>query len=169
MRIKKVKPKAWYDIPGHEGYQINCMGEIRKTVPDGYKDVKTNTNMKSGKRTAYIDGKKCIVMSLMRITFFGALPDGYVTYHKNGVTWDDELTNIGVIKRTELGKICGKMNRRERRIEKVDRHGEVTEVYRSQSDAARKNGIDPRVLQRYISGDLKGMTYLDGYLYRREN
>lgn len=43
-------------------------------------------------------------MSLMRITFIGDLPKGYVTYHKNGIKTDDILGNIGVITKKELSK-----------------------------------------------------------------
>ena len=107
MRIKNVDPKGWYDIPGYDGlYQINYWGNVRKRLKRGcYKQlhpyVKKN---RKGKRFIKLCGKEWVVMSLMRITFIGDLPKGYVTYHKNGIKTDDVLSNIGVMTRSELSK-----------------------------------------------------------------
>ena len=88
MRIKNVDPKGWYDIPGYDGiYQINYWADIRKKLGNGK-----------------LKRKEVVVMSLMRITFIGDLPKGYVTYHKNGIKTDDILGNIGVITKKELSK-----------------------------------------------------------------
>lgn len=107
MRIKNVDPKGWYDIPGYDGlYQINYWGNVRKRLKYGcYKQLHPYVK-KSRKRKRFIKlcGKEWVVMSLMRITFIGELPEGYVTYHKNGIKTDDVLSNIGVTTRSELSK-----------------------------------------------------------------
>nr|DAH10546.1 MAG TPA: PROTEIN/DNA Complex catalytic motif, Helix-turn-helix DNA [Caudoviricetes sp.]DAO53271.1 MAG TPA: PROTEIN/DNA Complex catalytic motif, Helix-turn-helix DNA [Caudoviricetes sp.] len=107
MRIKNVDPKGWYDIPGYDGiYQINYWADIRKKLGNGkYKHLKPYVKKNNqGKRLIKLKRKEVVVMSLMRITFIGDLPKGYVTYHKNGIKTDDILGNIGVITKKELSK-----------------------------------------------------------------
>lgn len=115
MRIKNVNPKGWYDIPGYDGiYQINYWADIRKKLGNGkYKYLKPYVKKNNqGKRLIKLKRKEVVVMSLMRITFIGDLPKGYVTYHKNGIKTDDILGNIGVITKKELSKKTGQMNGR---------------------------------------------------------
>ena len=115
MRIKNVDPKGWYDIPGYDGiYQINYWADIRKKLKNGkYKYLKPYVKKNNqGKRLIKLKRKEVVVMSLMRITFIGELPKGYVTYHKNGIKTDDILGNIGVIAKKELSKKTGQMNGR---------------------------------------------------------
>lgn len=110
MRIKNVDPKGWYDIPGYDGiYQINYWADIRKKLGNGkYKHLKPYVKKNNqGKRLIKLKRKEVVVMSLMRITFIGDLPKGYVTYHKNGIKTDDILGNIGVITKKELSKKTG--------------------------------------------------------------
>lgn len=110
MRIKNVNPKGWYDIPGYDGiYQINYWADIRKKLGNGkYKYLKPYVKKNNqGKRLIKLKRKEVVVMSLMRITFIGDLPKGYVTYHKNGIKTDDILGNIGVITKKELSKKTG--------------------------------------------------------------
>ena len=107
MRIKNVEPKGWYDIPDYDGvYQINYWADIRKKLGNGkYKYLKSYVKKSNqGKRLIKLKDKEWAVMSLMRITFIGELPEGYVTYHKNGIKTDDVLSNIGVTTRSELSK-----------------------------------------------------------------
>ena len=107
MRIKNVNPKGWYDIPGYDGiYQINYWADIRKKLGNGkYKHLKPYVKKNNqGKRLIKLKRKEVVVMSLMRITFIGDLPKGYVTYHKNGIKTDDILGNIGVIAKKELSR-----------------------------------------------------------------
>lgn len=94
MRIKNVDPKGWYDIPGYDGlYQINYWGNVRKRLKYVcYKQLHPYVKKsRKGKRFIKLCGKEWVVMSLMRITFIGELPEGYVTYHKNGIKTDDVL------------------------------------------------------------------------------
>ena len=83
MRIKNVDPKGWYDIPGYDGiYQINYWADIRKKLGNGkYKYLKPYVKKNNqGKRLIKLKRKEVVVMSLMRITFIGDLPKGYVTF-----------------------------------------------------------------------------------------
>lgn len=128
MRIKNVDPKGWYDIPGYDGiYQINYWADIRKKIGNGkYKHLKPYVKKNNqGKRLIKLKRKEVVVMSLMRITFIGDLPKGYVTYHKNGIKTDDILGNIGVIAKKELSKKTGQMNGRATKVAKINQDGEI--------------------------------------------
>lgn len=140
MRIKNVDPKGWYDIPGYDGiYQINYWADIRKKLGNGkYKYLKPYVKKNNqGKRLIKLKRKEVVVMSLMRITFIGDLPKGYVTYHKNGIKTDDILGNIGVITKKELSKKTGQMNGKVKGIYAPDGYAyckdsdkEITEMIR---------------------------------------
>ena len=171
LRIKQIDPNAWYDIPGFNGvYQINCRSDIRKVAAHGqYKMLHPWTNRSSGKRYAYFQGKPRLVMSLMRITFFGELPKGYVTYHKDGVRSNDELWNIGVTTKKELSARVGRANGGQVKVVKISSDGEIVDFYRSASEAARKNNMNHSTVARYVSGKMKGIYAPDGYVYCRDN
>lgn len=142
MRIKNVNPKGWYDIPGYDGiYQINYWADIRKKLGNGkYKYLKPYVKKNNqGKRLIKLKRKEVVVMSLMRITFIGDLPKGYVTYHKNGIKTDDILGNIGVITKKELSKKTGQMNGRATKVAKINQDGEIVAFYKSAREAARQN------------------------------
>lgn len=137
MRIKNVNPKGWYDIPGYDGiYQINYWADIRKKLGNGkYKYLKPYVKKNNqGKRLIKLKRKEVVVMSLMRITFIGDLPKGYVTYHKNGIKTDDILGNIGVITKKELSKKTGQMNGRATKVAKINQDGEIVAFYKSARD-----------------------------------
>ena len=45
MRIKNINTKEWYDIPGHNQYQINYFAEFRKKLKNG-KCIRTSKKAK---------------------------------------------------------------------------------------------------------------------------
>lgn len=157
MRIKNVDPKGWYDIPGYDGiYQINYWADIRKKLGNGeYKHLKSYVKKNNqGKRLIKLKRKEVIVMSLMRITFIGDLPKGYVTYHKNGIKTDDILGNIGVITKKELSKKTGQMEETADRLQhevntKCSRELEKVQKYQE----GYTQGIEDFL--KYIRGELK--------------
>lgn len=161
MRIKNVNPKGWYDIPGYDGiYQINYWADIRKKLGNGkYKHLKSYVKKNNqGKRLIKLKRKEVVVMSLMRITFIGDLPKGYVTYHKNGIKTDDILGNIGVITKKELSKKTGQMNGRATKVAKINQDGEIVAFYKSAREAARQNYMSYQTIL-----DDSGGSVITGY------
>ena len=111
MRIKQINPRGWYDIPGYDGkYQINYFGNVRRALKRGYKALHPYIKTANGRRVVKLNCKEQVVMKLMQITFIGELSPGVVTYHKNGIITDDALNNIGIITRSELGRLTGRGN-----------------------------------------------------------
>lgn len=172
MRIKNVDPKCWYDIPGYDGiYQINYWADIRKKLGNGkYKHLKPYVKKNNqGKRLIKLKRKEVVVMSLMRITFIGDLPKGYVTYHKNGIKTDDILGNIGVITKKELSKKTGQMNGRATKVAKINQDGEIVAFYKSAREAARQNYMSYQTILDRINGKVKGIYAPDGYAYCKDS
>ena len=166
MRIKTVNPAAWYDIPGYDGkYQINYYGEIRRKTEKGCRKVSTYVKKRSGRRVAKINCKEKVVMKLMQITFMGDLPEGKVTYHKNGVLTDNTLNNIGIITRQELGRLTGKQNGKCKVIVKISEDGEIVEYYKSAREAGRKNHMSYQTILSRLKGTTKSLFAPDGYAY----
>lgn len=171
MRIKNVDPKGWYDIPGYDGlYQINYWGNVRKRLKYGfYKQLHPYVKKsRKGKRFIKLCGKEWVVMSLMRITFIGDLPEGYVTYHKNGIKTDDVLSNIGVMTRSELSKKTSQLTGRSFKVAKINRDGEIVAFYKSAREAGRENHMCCQTVLDYINGKMKGIYAPDGYAYCKD-
>ena len=108
-------------------------------------------------------------MSLMRITFIGDLPKGYVTYHKNGIKTDDILGNIGVITKKELSKKTGQMNGRATKVAKINHDGEIVAFYKSAREAARQNYMSYQTILDRRNGKVKGIYAPDGYAYCKDS
>ena len=108
-------------------------------------------------------------MKLMQITFIGELPPGMVTYHKNGIITDDALNNIGIITRSELGKLTGRGNGCETSVVKISEEGQIVDFYRSVREAGRKNHMSYQTILDRINGKVKSLYAPDGYVYCKDN
>ena len=171
MRIRRVDPERWYDIPGYDGkYQINYLGEVRRSLKNGkYKNLNPYRKKRSGKMAIKLNCKERDMMRVMGDTFIGALPEGYVMYHKNGLLSDNALCNLGVTTREKLGRLTGQRNDCKIAIVKIDQNGEIVECYRSVREAGRKNFMSYQTILNRINGKTKGLCAPDGYIYARDN
>ena len=96
------------------------------------------------------------------------LPEGYVTYHKNGIKTDDVLSNIGVTTRSELSKKTSQLNGRAFKVAKINRDGEIVAFYKSAREAGRENHMCYQTVLDYINGKMKGIYAPDGYAYCKD-
>lgn len=169
MRIKTVNPTAWYDIPGYDGkYQINYYGAIRRTLKKGWKELRPYKKKSNGRSAVKLNCKEMEVKKLMQITFLGDIPEGTVTYHKNGILTDNALNNIGIITREELGRLTGRRNRSETSVVKISEEGKIVDFYRSVREAGRKNYMSYQTILDRIKGKCKSLYAPDGYLYCKD-
>lgn len=170
MRISKIDPKTYYDIPGYNGkYQINYYGNLRRTLKNGrFKELHPYTKSSNGRRAVKLNCKERVVMGLMRDTFLGKIPEGYVLYHKNGILTDDTLSNIGIATRADLGKLTGTQNDCRMQIVKISPDGEIVDCYRSAREAGRKNFMTYQTILDRINGKVKSLYAPDGYVYVRD-
>ena len=170
MRIKQINPRGWYDIPGYDGkYQINYFGNVRRALKRGYKALHPYIKTANGRRVVKLNCKEQVVMKLMQITFIGELSPGVVTYHKNGIITDDALNNIGIITRSELGRLTGRGNGCETSVVKISEEGQIVDFYRSVREAGRKNHMSYQTILDRINGKVKSLYAPDGYVYCKDN
>lgn len=170
MRIKQINPRGWYDIPGYDGkYQINYFGNVRRALKRGYKALHPYIKTTNGRRVVKLNCKEQVIMKLMQITFIGELPPGMVTYHKNGIITDDALNNIGIITRSELGRLTGRGNGCETSVVKISEEGQIVDFYRSVREAGRKNHMSYQTILDRINGKVKSLYAPDGYVYCKDN
>ena len=113
-----------------------------------------------------LDGKRKFVSvaKLMADAFMGGVPEGYGVFHKNRAKLDNELENL------ELRplKSCGGVTSN-KPVLKIDRRGNVVEIYRSAKEAAKKNHMCFSAMYDRCQGKIKNPFRLDGYDYRYEN
>lgn len=170
MRIQTVNPELWYDIPGYEWkYQINYFAQIRRALRSGeFKMLNPYKKSCNGRIAIKLNCKERDVMSLMRDTFFGEIPEGCVMYHKNGLITDNELGNLGITTRKELGKLSGKWNGCSKVVVKISPDGEIVDYYKSVREAGRKNHMSYQTILDRMNGKTKSLFAPDGYVYVKD-
>lgn len=104
------------------------------------------------------------VTRLMANAFMGGVPKGYGVFHKNRAKLDNELENL------ELRplKSCGGVTSN-KPVLKIDRKGNIVEIYRSAKEAAKKNHMSASAMYERCEGKIKDPFRLDGYGYRYED
>lgn len=171
MRISKINLEIYYDIPGYDGkYQINYFGNLRRTLKNGrFKELHPYIKSSNGRRVVKLNCKERVVMGLMKDTFIGELPEGYVLYHKNGILSDDILSNIGIITKADLGKLAGLRNKCHIQVVKINQNGEIVDCYKSVREAGRRNFMAYQTILDRLNGNVKSLYAPDGYVYVRDS
>lgn len=180
--------EEWRDIPGFGGwYQISTEGRIRSfRKGHGKKDTRAETpklmsptlkrNIKSSSTWLSIrlvdpDGKqqfKCMT-TLMADTWIGPRPPGYNVCVKNNNPADVRLSNLCIMKRSEITRLKTKGPKTIRRklpAIKIDKSLEVVDAYPSARQAALASGLSPMTLRDYCNRKVKRTVFApDGYIY----
>lgn len=183
----------WRAIPGFEGaYEISEYGEIRSyrqkgrlsegksplgSVPHTMQPMfrrhgKSKNNPKKYYAVHLTDNsdrsKEYNIMQLMVLAWFDGGVPGKVPYHKNGDLSDNWRGNIAFATPQELGKKTGAQANR-RPVMKIDRAGNVVEVYPSARAAGRENYISYQTVIDRCNNKIKNPFALDGYTYAYES
>ena len=173
----------WKDIPGYDGkYQISVDGEVRHIWPSGKVTMlhpfrygaQGGSRRKSRSGTAYVNlckngtARAHKVAHLLAETFLGGIPAGMVAFHKDGIASNDYLRNIGFTTRRELGVLVGGESRR-RCVLKINRDGEVVEIFRSAREAARHDHMSYQTVIDRCHGKVKNPFALNGYNYQYDD
>ena len=169
----------WRKIPGYGGaYEISRDGEVRTWRWRGRQFSKTPRPLtaymrKQGRegRARFVgltdeNGKKrdVKVLSLMVEVWLGGHRPGMVPYHKNGDLADHCLHNISFATKKDLGKMTGAKAKR-KPVAKIDRQGEIVEVYPSARTAAKANHMSYQTVLDRCNGKVKNPYALDGTTY----
>ena len=158
----------WVDITGYKyRYRISTEGVVQKL--DGEKWI--TLSQRIGKTRAFVDmwnsdnvRVKVPVVRLMANAFLGGQKKGYAVIHINGAKLDNGLTNLQMVPHKEAARLSS--GNRRRPVEKIDRDGNVIEVYRSQVEAARKNYMSKNSVSIRCLNRVKDPYKLMGYTFR---
>jgi hypothetical protein len=138
--IKVLKP-FWDRVGGRLCVKINFKGKIREV-------------------------RICNLMKMCFEDIIGAKPSPeHVLYRKNGVMSDDTASNLEWIKREKLGKMTGTRSR-SKAVAKINKSGEVVEVYSSTREASKKCFLSYTSISNYCNGKNKNKYASDGFAYR---
>ena len=162
--------KIWVDIPGYKFcYRINEDGVVQKLNGDKWVNLTpmlSSTRAEVNIRTKDGARHKVPIVRLMANAFFGGQPHGKAIVHKNGSKLDNSLWNLKVVSRGEAARLSNGPKRRS--IEKVDKDGNVIELYRSQAAAAKANYISKNAVSDRCRNKLKDPYALTGFTFRYE-
>lgn len=164
----------WKNIEGYRyPYRINEYAEIQRILPDGtfktLKQYKHLTDKNYGRMCVTLSsglnkGEKVYVVNLMVKYFLGGKRDGYVVTHRNGMITDCSKKNLAFATRKFIGKRYSGNGRHS--VEKVDAFGDVIDLYKSVSEAARKNSVSRKYISQRCGGKIKSPLF--GYTFRYE-
>lgn len=179
MTELKVK-EHWKILQGYDKqYRISTEGAVEVLTRKGptntflYKRLKPHR--KVGGTGLYIhlwkNGKR-LDKSLVRLvyeTFVGPLPKNVACYHINGFQNDNRLVNITTLSNKQLGHLTAHMSRR-RGVVKLDRQGNVVEVFRSTREAAKADFTNKQSIILRCNKKLSIDPYeLTGFDYRYDD
>ena len=105
--------------------------------------------------------------SLMEGRWVPKRKTGETYRHKNGLRHDYSAENLEICTQKEMAKRQNGPGRRA--VFKIDQDGNVLEVYRSVSEAARENHMDRGTVHRRCSGKIKRPFDLTGFSFQYED
>ena len=115
----------------------------------------------------YVNGerKQTTVLRLVALAFYpDKMIDGAMAVHRNGLHSDNTARNVLILTRRQTGgRHAG--NRR-RAVCKVDRAGQVVEIFASVTAAAAATGMCRTTIRRHCNRDKTVWARPDGYSYR---
>ena len=165
----------WQEIPGYEGrYEASRMGKIRRIYKKAEpKELSAYIKInKSGSKYYCVnltDGngksKQTKVATLVYETFVGRVPKNHSLYHKDGVARNNELSNLELLTKEELGRKTGHISRH-KPVLKCDSATLIPiEAYRSARAAAKANFMSYQTVLDRCNGKTKGDIAPDGFVY----
>lgn len=165
----------WKLIEGYRyPYRINRGAVVQRQLPSGeWRPLKPHFISKKRDNmgcamlsmAVYPKGmKKVSVTTLMEGRWLPKRKPGQIFRHKNGSRLDCSAWNMELTTQSELARRLNGPGRRP--VEKIDRDGNVLEVYRSVSEAARANFVCNACVHRRCSGKIADPFALTGFSFR---
>lgn len=165
---------AWKMIKGYKfPYRVSDQGEVQKQLPSGkWTTLKPSPYGHARLYRVWMrlpDGaiKHVQVSKLVADAFLGGTPPGMLRVHKNGLKQDNAVENIIFLPSEKAATKYRPGNSRS--VLKVDRAGNVVDIYPSTAEAARKNHMSQGAIGKRCLGKIADPYRLDGYNYIYED
>lgn len=164
----------WKELEGFRyPYRISEEGEIQSKRTGEWKPVHIMVKRTNYSRVPCVSlaifpagHKTFTVTSLMEGIWLPVRKEGQVYVHKNGSSMDCSVYNIKVGTSSETGKKGGGANRKV--ISKIDPAGKVIAMYRSATEAAKKNHMSTKSVVNRCKGRVKTAMEMNGFSFRYE-
>lgn len=160
----------WKLVEGFGGrYRVSDTGIVQHLSKRGkWQEVKPFLNYQAKVHMFREDGTRTVrpVARLVAELWMGGIPEGYCVIHRNGSKFDNDVTNLKIVPRGEACQLSAGSKRRS--VEKVDKKGNVVAVYRSVTEAAKKNYMTQSAVSGRCLGTVKNPWKYDDYTYRFE-
>ena len=153
-------------------YRISTLGRIAKVLPNGKRFILKHTyDRKACHYTVCLKLKNGLIAhktitSLMGLTFLEP-KEGYVFTTKNNIQTDMRLSNITQMQTKDIAARINKGKRKT--IFKIDRNGDVVEIYHSTRECAFTNNYSQQSISDRCAGLRKNILASDGYAYCYED
>ena len=153
-------------------YRISTLGRFAKVLPNGKRFLLKHTyDRKACHYTVWLKLKNGLIAhktitSLMGLTFLEP-KEGYVFTTKNNLQTDMRLSNITQMKTKDIAARTNKGKRKT--IFKIDRNGDVVEIYHSTRECAFANNYSQQSISDRCAGLRKNILASDGYAYCYED
>lgn len=169
----------WKPIPGYAGkYEASFFGQIRRVYKKRTPKILSQYEKKGdrqGSRKLFVKltkdgetGKDVNVAQIIYITHVGTIPDGFSVVHKNGSFMDNNVNNLKLLSKKELGSRYGVMAKK-KSVVKISPDCEEVEIYHSAREAARKNFMSYQTIIDRCNGVVKKSVAPDGFDYAWED
>lgn len=153
-------------------YRISTLGRIAKVLPNGKRFLLKHTyDRKACHYTVCLKLKNGLIahktiISLMGLTFLEP-KEGYVFTTKNNIQTDMRLLNIIQMQTKDIAARTNKGKRKT--IFKIDRNGDVVEIYHSTRECALANNYSQQSISDRCAGLRNNILASDGYAYCYED
>lgn len=163
----------WKMIDGYKWpYRINEDARIQKYSDDGWVDIRPS--LYRGRSRAVVkmrlpDGtqKEVPVVWLMADAFMGGRRPGYAIVHKDGAKLNSCLWNLEF--RSMSGAATMSCKNRRRPVLKIDREGNIVEIYKSLREASEKEYVNKNSVMARCFNRVQNPYDLTGYTYQYED
>lgn len=164
----------WVYLDGYKiPYRINDDGVLQGFFNHRWRTKALNFSGQSTRpyySMTLADGKRKNIpaVNLVIDAFLGGRKPGASYLHKNGNKFDCSVYNLKPVTQSYIATNCGGRSKR-KAVEKIDREGNVLELYRSEEEAAKKNYISQNSVSRRCRNKIKGDPFkLAGFSFRFE-
>lgn len=163
---------GWKAIEGYRyPYRINEDARVQKLFRGKWLDIRASVSGRTRATVQLIgtDGqrKNVALVNLMADAFMGGRRKGHCIIHRNGLKLDCKLGNLKFVTKSDCAKLSAKCRRRA--VARIDRDGNVVEVYRSLEEAADRTFISRSSIGARCRKEVKDPYDLDGYNYLYED